>query len=434
MKYFFIGLLIIGITLGILPGWAEPPAPLTLDQAIQTALANNPQLKAIQTRLGISQAEILSASARLNPAFLTDNGLVERTFRLGVEQTVELGGKRQKRVALAQAQRDVVLSEINTQLLDLRADVRRAYTQLYNAQERQRSYENILQVAQELVSIARKREQAGDISKLDVLQTDIISVNANNDLQTVALEVANARTRLNTLLNQPYNTPLTLAPPNTAPQLASGITEPQPTPAPSGPVLKGNVNAVVADLNSLIQEALARRPEMQQNARALVVTERQLALAQANRVPNLTLAAGPAFVIKGPNNDVSQFGAFVNGSVDLPVFNRQQGPIAEAQARRAQLEQEQAALKNRITQEVTTAYTAFTVNQERIQRYETQLLPYSVAVVDKSRQAFQEGKASILTPINAQQAYINTRLGYLQALMDYQNAISDLERAVGSGL
>jgi cobalt-zinc-cadmium efflux system outer membrane protein len=129
-----------------------------------------------------------------------------------------------------------------------------------------------------------------------------------------------------------------------------------------------------------------------------------------------------------------EFNAFIVGNLEVPLFNRQQGPLLEAQARRTQLEQEQAALKIRITLEVTNAYTNFKANQARLQRYETELLPYSVAVVDKSRLAFQEGKTSILTPINAQQAYMNTRLGYLQALIDFQNSISDLERAVGAGL
>ena len=53
---------------------------------------------------------------------------------------------------------------------------------------------------------------------------------------------------------------------------------------------------------------------------------------------------------------------------------------------------------------------------------------------EKAQRAFQEGKSSILFPINAQQAYVKTRLGYLQSLRDYQQAITDLEQAIGGGL
>lgn len=411
--------------------WAEPVSTLTLEQAIRTAIGNNPQVKAVRARLGVSEAEILTAGMRLNPSLMSDNGIAEKTYRLGLEQTIELGGKRKRRVALARAQREAVRMEINTQLLDLRTDVRRAYTQLYNAQERQRIYENILQVSQELVDIAQKREKAGDISRLDVLQTNIVRVNANNELQTAAIELINARNRLNALLYQPLATTLSLTAPSTNPQLNEAPAPTSIEPKSGSVVLKGAVNQVDADLDSLIQMALTRRPEVQQNLRELDVTRFQTALARANRIPNLTLAVGPDYVAEPDQQEIN---AFIIGNLELPLFNRQQGAIVEAQARRTQLEQEQEALKNRIRLEVTSAYTSFKGNQERIQRYETQLLPYAVAVVDKSRQAFTEGKTTILTPILAQQAYMNTRLGYLQALIDFQNTISDLERAVGAGL
>lgn len=427
LKSFFISL-VIGITVGGM-ALAEPVSSLTLEQAIQSAIANNPQVKAVRSRLGVSEAEILSAGLRPNPSLLSDNGIAEKTYRVGVEQTIELGGKRRNRIALAKAQRDVVLADINTQLLDLRTDVRRAYTQLYSAQERQKIYKNILQVSQELADVAKKRERAGDVSKLNVLETEIVSINANNELQTSMVEVVNGRSRLNAILNQPLHTDLALAPPSSSPQLTSvPVSAP---PAPQGaPVLQGGVNQLEADLDGLIQAALSHRPEIQQNLRQVEVTRFQTALARANRIPNLSLAAGPDIV----TGDEGETSVFIIGNLELPLFNRQQGAIHEAQARRVQLEQEQMALKNRITYEVSSAYNSFKANQERIQRYETQLLPYSVAIVDKSRRAFDEGKTSILNAIYAQQAYMNTRLGYLQALIDFQNSISDLERAVGTGL
>lgn len=407
---------------------ANLPPALTLDQAFALAIQNNPQFKAEQAHLGIGEAELKTAGGRLNPFLMSDNGIAERTYRLGVEQVLEIGGKRQRRLDLANTQLKATRANINTRLLELRADVRRAYTQLYNAQERQKTYENILQVTQELVEIAKKREQAGDIATLDVLQTEIINVNTNNDLQTVALEVTQSKNRMNSLLNQSLGNDLTIAPPNTLPQLGMEMSL---LPMPStGPVLHGSVQVVDMELDRLIQQALAHRPEVKSNLAQIEVTQRQLALAQAYLIPNLMLAAGRDRVT-GQGGGLS---AFIMGNLEIPLYNRQQGPIAEALAHQSQLKQETLAQKNRVALEVTNAYTAFIGNQARLQRYETQLLPYAVAVVDKSRRAFQEGKTSILTPINAQQAYMNSRLGYLQALMDSQNAISDLERAVGAGL
>ncbi|MBY0451195.1 MAG: TolC family protein [Cyanobacteria bacterium] len=425
MKRFFLILFVTLALLGPPQALAEPETPLTLDQAMGIAIENNPQLKATQARLGISQAEIITAGARLNPAFVTDNGIAEGTTRVGIEQTFELGGKRKKRVALAQARQSVVSAEINTIFLDIRANVRRAYTQLFNAQERQRNYEEILRTTQKLLDVAKEREEAGDVARLDVLQARIVTISAKNELQTAAYQVTEARNRLNALLNQPLQSSVSLLPP--------GVT-PQTVPPTKGISLQGSVIQAEADLNSLIETALTRRPELQQNLNSLTVAQRQLELAQANRVPNLNLTVGPDIVYRNPNNNVNQINAYAAASLELPVFNRQQGPIQEAIASRKQLELQQAALKNQITLEVTSAYTAFVSSRERVKRYETELLPEAQQIIDLSRESFQEGKSSILVPLSAQQAYQDTRTGYLQALMDYQTAISDLERAVGSGL
>jgi cobalt-zinc-cadmium efflux system outer membrane protein len=163
---------------------------------------------------------------------------------------------------------------------------------------------------------------------------------------------------------------------------------------------------------------------------ALTVVEKQLVLAKSNRIPNLTIATG----FDKTTGEGGQNSIFAMGNLELPLFNRQQGPIKEALAKKAQLEAEQQTLKNQLSLEVTNAYTAVQAHQQRVANYETQLLPKANQLVEKARRSFEEGKVSVLTPINAQQAFINNHLGYLQAMQDLQNAISDLERAIGVAL
>jgi cobalt-zinc-cadmium efflux system outer membrane protein len=421
---FFISSLILGLVIPV-AGYCET---LSLGEAIQTALQNNPQVKSAKAKLAVSNAEIVTAGARLNPALVSDNGIAEKTYRLGIEQTLELGGKRKQRVALSQANQQVVLGEVNTLILDVRTNVRRAFTQLYNAQQRYQTFNEILSTTEKLLKVASLREKAGDIAKVDVLQSEVAVVNAKNDLQTVTYQVVQSRSTLNALLNQSLSADVELEAP---PQQPSWV-EAQPIPSQQNQptVLQGRVGLVDTDLEQLIQMALTHRPEVFQNQQSILVTERQEALAKANRIPNLSLSAGPDWVREGD----TALNVFVIGNVQLPVFNRQQGPLQEANAKRLQLQQEQQALKNQIGLEVTNAYTQFVASQERVNRYETELLPKAREVSEKSRRSFEVGKTSILIPMNAQQAFINTKLGYLQAMQDLQNAISDLERAVGAGL
>jgi len=375
---------------------AEDLSTLTLEQATQLAINHNLQLKSALARRDVGQTQIKTANARLNPYLMSDNGIAERTYRLGLEQYIELGGKRKSRVAVATAQSQVIEADIRTQMLNLRTDVRRAYSHLYNALERKKTYQNIVQTTAELLAVAKKRQQSGDVAMVDVLGARIAFANARNDEQTVAYQAIEAKNRLSSLMNQPLEPNIQLAPPTTFAQENLLLIPQSPK---SGQPLQVQVSEAVVNLDALIQQAMKDRPELQGNLRAQAVEQKQLALARANRIPSLRLAAGPDLVT-GLDGVFSAF--FMMGNLEIPVFNRQQDPIQEALAQIKQLQLPQQSLKNQITYEVINAHIAFIANKERVKNYETELLPDAEHVVTLARLSFQEEKASILTPINAQ--------------------------------
>ena len=416
-KFLYIGLIIIFSFINIPLAGAQVIQIITLEQSIDQAVRNNPSLRATQARLGVSEAEIQTANARLNPSLVTDNGVAEKSYRLGIAQTIELGGKRKARTALAQAQRDVVINEINTALLDLRQNVRNSYIQLYNAQQKMQAANEILEITGKLSEIAKKRQLAGDIAALDVLQTEITRVNAKNDLQSAKLLIAQALNSLNSFVGQPINEEAELAPPGLLTQFGENNEQSDKV------------------INNFIEQAYNCRPELKTIIKNIEVANRQFDVAKANRTPNLILAVGPDIVLEGgEENGGTNVNVFVTGSIDLPVFNRQQGPIAEAIALRNQAEKEFESTRCKIVLEIRNTYSRIISNTETIKIYEKELLPTAQSVVEKSRRSFEEGKSNILVPITAQQSYINTRFGYVQSLTDYQNAVSDLERAIGAGL
>ncbi len=398
--------------------------PLTLEQALEQAALNNPGIVAMKAQLGISDAAIVTAKTPLNPSVISDNGIAEKTYRLGIQQTFQLGGKRGRRVALAKTQRDVIESQVKAAVLDLRSNLRKAYTRFYIAQQRLSAYEEMVQTNEHLVTITSKREKAGDVPSLDVLQAELSAVRVSNNAQTAFAEMIQARNNFNILLGQPFARSWLLENPQKSPH-AQQTTAPSP-----GVALKGGVGLTDSDLEALVQEGLAQRPELQQNRLEILASDQQLALARANRVPDFNLAVGPDWVL----GSEGQLSAFVVGSFELPLVNRQQGPILSAKATKIQLQSQKNVLTNQITLDIVNAYTTFSLNQGRLERYETVLMPKAKRVVDLSQRSFQEGKANILIPLNAQQAYMETHLEYLQAVTDYQNALSDLERAVGTPL
>ena len=102
--------------------------PLTLDAAFARALTSNPSIAAARLRRAIDLAGIDVAGERPNPeahAELT-NELPKQAFGLAVP--LELGGKRSRRIDLAQATLQTGEAELTATILDIRTQVRRAYS------------------------------------------------------------------------------------------------------------------------------------------------------------------------------------------------------------------------------------------------------------------------------------------------------------------
>ncbi len=412
------------------PVQAEPlsqPAPLslTLPDAMKLATQHNLQFKTIQAQLGISDAEIRTASTLMNPSLMSDNGVAEFTYRLGIQQTFELGGQRYKRMAIARAHKRVVEESIRQGLLELYSEVRAAYVGLYYAQARCKTYERLRDQEEKLVSIAKSRvdPNGGSASEedVDVMQTEIQLLSTENDLDLEERQMTEAQHHLNAVLNMPLQTPLHLAAPPVFPELPVGQT---PTPIPSRQVIES------LDQQALIQQALERRPDLKQLQAEAAVLPQQLRLSKADRIPKLTLAVGPDTVTEPK----VVYSVFAMGFLELPIFDRQQGPIQRILAEQVQKNREEAALKLQIQLEVSNAYNALLANEERVLRFEEKLLPLGFHLSEKSRENFEQRKTSVLVPLTAQHQYTQTVLGHLQALKDLQDAMNDLEKAIGAGL
>lgn len=390
---------------------------LTLNQALNIALCNNPKLQAAQAMLGISEAKIIIAKTLRNPALITDNGTAEKTYRAGIEQTFELDGKRKKRTNLAKAEKEVVENEIRTVTLDLKNNVRKAYIRLFNAQQKFKASNDILNISNELVDIAKKRNLAGDIAELEVIQAENMQANAKNDLETSKLQIKQSFNELNMFLNQ----------------VLTGSEELE-KPLLNDELIKADGNEKTID--ELICEAYMCRPEIKKIQKSLEASNKMMAVVKANRIPNLTVGLGPDVVTAGGEgaNSPNEAGVYVIGRIDLPIFNRQQGQIKEVEAQICQQRKELEAMQNQVSYEIKDTVAKIKINSEKIKLYESEIIPKSQSVVEKSRRSFQEGMSNIIIPINAQQSYINTRFGYIQVLTDYQNSISDLERNLGLNL
>lgn len=384
---------------------------ITLSKAIELGVLNNPTLKAAQAKLGISDAQILQAGLLSNPNIISDNGFAEDTFRVGIEQTIELGNKRSRRIKLAKMQKDVVQQEIITTILDVRSKVRSSYIQTYNAQQKLIASREILETITNLEKIAKEREKKGNVENLDILQAEITVINAKNNIQSAKLELNEAFNSLSANIGKHLNRNIVLAPPDLMKEFNI-----------STPMVENDKT-----INILIEYAYANRPEIKVIEKNIEVQKQKLKLAHSNIVPDLKMSVGADFV----TGDTKRNSTFIMGSLGMPIFNRQQGVIKEVKAQKLVYENDLDAIKIKIEQEVKNAFFGVITNAKSLNIYEKELIPHAKMIVKKSEINFKEGKSNILIPINSQEAYINTQYRYIQTLTQYEQSVSDLERAIG---
>lgn len=150
---------------------AEPAAPpLSLREAIAAALARNPDLKEFAFTLRAEEARRDGAALRPAPELSAEmenvlgtgayKGLSGSDTTIAISQVVELGGKREARIAAASASIDTLTSARQAAQLDILAEVTRRYVAAAELQERLRLADRATALAQSTLEAARLRVQA----------------------------------------------------------------------------------------------------------------------------------------------------------------------------------------------------------------------------------------------------------------------------------
>lgn len=399
------------------------PAPLrpgpvqrwTVDRVVRAVEATHPRMAALKAERGLLDARVLTARTSIpNPILLSDNGTAEYTYRLGVTQTLELGGKRRRRVAVAGAQLGVHEADLRILAATLRAEARRAYMEAFFAQEREAQFIALIRSVDELLGQAEALP--GDIPRADVLEAKTTRLHARQALEQAKFEHLQADIRLNSLLGNP-------------PSVELELTSPARDQPPRWLDLHNDDwrNEFLVAYDVLIGEALQRRPELARLKSAREVVSKEERLARANRAPDMTLSVGPDMVPGGK----PMWGAFFMVALQVPIFDRQQGPLAAARAGREKLDQEGAALAHEIARQLADAVALASFQQSQLRLYEGELLPTADAVYEDARQAFLANQSPFLVAVRAQEARVLVYLGYYRALAAYHVALAGVEQALG---
>ena len=391
----------------------EPEGVLTLRQALELALRHSLDLAAAAHGVRAAEGNARQAGKLPNPEVEigaeefggsdSRKGYGAAQTSLGLNQPVELGGKRGKRQRVAQSEARLAGWAYEAQRLDVLTRTQKAFVDVLVAQGQLALAESLLAVAEEVRQAAAERVKGGKVPRLEETKAGV---------EVTAARIARDRARreLETARKQ-----LVAAWGGTAP----GFTE-----------ARGNLDAV-SDSPPLkaLAAALDDAPEVARWNEEVVLGRAAVALAKAERMPTVGVSAG----ISRFEDDGSYAGT-VGLSVPLPLFDRNVDGILAAQHRTTRAEYEQRAARLRAMTELIEAHSRLETARGEALAIQAELLPGAQQAFAAAQAEYREGKVRYLEVLDAQRTLNETKARCLDVLAAYQKAAADVERLTGTPL
>jgi cobalt-zinc-cadmium efflux system outer membrane protein len=400
---------------------AMPDEVTTLSGAFDESLLNSPRAANLRAQLGISRAAYAQALTLPNPSFFFLEDTAQRARQIGSSIPIEGPWKLAFRLLLAKSQVKLADLEIQNNLWQLRATVRRAYLDVVMAKETCETLEELKILSAELMTTARKRFEADDVAGYDVERANLAGLQAEADYRQSLRRMDQARQRLTVIMGRDYKKAVDVQHLPTF-QLRAVNTE-----------LLPDFSKELPTLDSLIADGLKSRIDLKAVEQRIAVNRASMRNTKGNIVPNTQLNVGSSYSGNPPEGPPTK-GIFVGVTQEVPVFNFQQGEIARLRATYIQYRREVAATKNVITEEIISAYQQLAAARERVQLYQSKILPTSEKVAQMARRGYEVGQNDITATVNAQQANVQTKVSYLETVKSYQQSLTDLEQAIGHPL
>jgi len=450
---------------------AEPEGVLTLPDALALALEKSPQLAAFSWDIRAAEARILQARLRPNPeleieiegirwddgpASTSDSlslggalppsasigwererergapsGFGEAELTITLSQLIELGGKRAKRIRLAQRDKDVAAWDYEIARADVLAQVAKTFVGVVAGQERVELRRELERYAKEVERSTSARVEAGKISPLELKKARIELASAQIEAQRAGRELEAARVQLAATWGS--TTP-------TFERAAGRLSDISPLPP-------------LDDLRTRAREiADVARWEAEIEKREAAVR-----LEKANRIPSVTLGAGfkteghepgrahnldlglmTGGVSAGWNRSRSsgeRENSLVLGfSLPLPLFNRNQGAIQEAKYLVSKATEESRAANINVQSALADWYAMTLASYEEVRALEAEVLPEAAETFELTQEGFRQGKFNYLDVLYAQRTLIELRVQSLAAQAAHHQGIVEIERLTGESI
>ena len=378
------------------------PAGPSLADLEAMALSRNPTLTQAAARVGMSQGAALQAGLYPNPTvgYTAEQIGVEGTAGelqgAFVQQEIVTGGKL--RLSRAKYRQEAYQAQIQAEAQCGRVlnGVRLAYYEVLAAQRLTEIAREQLRISEAAVETTAQMLNVGQANAPDVLQARIEARRQRVEVRNAEAREQAAWIRLATVVGSP-DLPRTRL---------GGELEPGGTPL---------------DREALLQDVLARSPELRFVQAEVARDQIGLRREQVEPIPDVTVQA-----TTGYNFEAEDQVAGLQIGLDIPLWDRNQGTIREAQSELTRAQAEVARMELELRRRFAEAYLRYETALASVQDYREETLPQSREAVELYRQYVENMRAAFPQQLVAERSNFDVQREYVEALLELRQAEVEL--------
>lgn len=386
---------------------------LRLEDAVALFLRQN--LDLLISKFGIDYAKGQQITASLFPNPVASAGTLSsytqgRTLSnsgqlfVQVQQLFELAGKRGFRIESAGYGVQSTEAAFEDAVRQLGFTVKDAYYRIQLAQRRLALAEENRDRFSRILEINTIRFKKGYIAEVDLIRIRLQFIDFQSQVIQSVQEAETARSDLRQLLRL-------------SPAIQLELTT------------ELDFKRLDPDIGRLRTVALEARPDVRSKRLTFSQREADLKLAKAYRYPDVTVGGGYAVQgSKGPDNPGQ---VALNLGLPLPLFNRNQGGIMQAEVAVQTAEADLNRTLNQVENQVDMAYRNLIQSRRLVEAFVGGVLDDARSTVTIVERAYERGGATILDLLDAARTSRTIQQNYIEALFNYQRNVIQLESAVG---
>lgn len=410
-------LLIAVVLLFFLP--SPPPVAgqeviLTLDEAVKTAIARFPALKASVLEVEAARGRVTSRGSFPNPKVElkrdTGFGFLEQTKGVEKEDAIELVQDaetfvqwwvRRKKASWELSGKE---ASYRRDVADVVVQVKTAHFEVLRAEAVVGAARENLSVAEALLRAAKRRFELGDAPRIEFLKAEVEYTKALQEVLAVQRELGVRRAGLNFFLGRDPEAPLQLREP------------PDVRPGPR-------------DLTALKELAAASRPEIREAEADVRARETQVTLSWMRFLPHFS-AAVEVLRERSPREPAE---SRLTIRAEFPIFDfgSIRGELRESKAAVAAAQSRLALTRQTIEREITESHLSADEAEKQVESYQGGILKQAEELLRASLIGYERGALTLLDVLEAQRSFRTTKTDYAVALRSLRLAYARLERALG---